>query len=117
VRAADLGLPSLDSTISIMIRVRQVVTVAPDSGVGFGQLEHRVNLPENVAVRGLVATLPLEMKPPAERRLRIRCEVVSVRDNNGDRVKGRKGSELKVWIGFSNSLSRIHLGLLASWGR
>ena len=72
VRAFDLGEPSLDSTVSIQIRVRQVVTVSPESGVGFAQLEHRVDLPENVERGGLVVILPLEKKPPVEKRLRIR---------------------------------------------
>ena len=72
VRAFDLGEPSLDSTVSILIRVRQVVTVSPESGVGFAELEHRVDLAENVERGGLVATLPLEKKPPVEKRLRIR---------------------------------------------
>ena len=75
VRAFDLGEPSLDSTVSILIRVRQVVTVPPESGVGFAQLEHTVDLPENVEKDGLVAKLPLEKKPPAEKRLRIRHEI------------------------------------------
>ena len=72
VRAFDLGEPSLDSTVSILIRVRQVVTVSPESGVGFAELEHRVDLAENVERGGLVATLPLEKKPPVEKRMRIR---------------------------------------------
>ena len=72
VRAFDLGEPSLESTVSILIRVRQVVTVSPESGVGFAELEHRVDLPENVERGGLVAILPLEKKPPVEKRLRIR---------------------------------------------
>ena len=74
VRAFDLGEPSLDSTVSILVRVRQVVTVAPESGVGFAQLEHKVDLLENIERGGLVAILPLEKKPPAEKRLRIRYE-------------------------------------------
>ncbi len=44
VRAYDLGEPSLDSIISIIVRVRQVVTVAPDSGVGFAELEYKISL-------------------------------------------------------------------------
>ncbi len=45
-------------------------------------------LQENVAPGAPIALLPLEQKPGPEKRLRIRCEVVSVKDSRGLRVRG-----------------------------
>ena len=52
VRAYDQGEPSLHVTTTVVISVQQVVTVPPNSGLGFASLEHDIKVLENHSARG-----------------------------------------------------------------
>jgi len=84
IRAYDQGEPSLDSTVAIVVLVQQVVTIPPNSGVGFSDLEHLIQVMENTPQEAVLKTLPLSMKH--ERDIRIECEVVEAFDKNGKSV-------------------------------
>ena len=70
----------------------QVVTVAPDSGLGFADLQHGIQVMENTPQEAVLKTLPLARKP--QRNIRIRCEVASALDLAGERVPGLFRAEL-----------------------
>jgi len=84
IRAYDQGEPSLDSTVTIVVLVQQVVTVPPNSGVGFSDLEHRIEVMENTPQEAVLKTLTLSMKP--DRNIMIRCEVIEAFNKNGENV-------------------------------
>jgi len=84
IRAYDQGEPSLDSTVTIVVLVQQVVTVPPNSGVGFSDLEHLIEVMENTPQEAVLKTLTLSMKP--ERNITIQCNVVEAFDKNGKSV-------------------------------
>ena len=74
----------------ILIRVRQVVTQPPDTGVGFASLNHdSVHVPENIAVGQVVYTVGLDQKPESSRGLSIKCEIMKVVDATGKTVRGK----------------------------
>jgi len=81
IRAYDQGEPSLDSTATVVVIVQQVVTVPPNSGVGFSDLEHLIEVMENTPQEAILKTLTLSMKP--KRNIKIRCEVIEAFDKNG----------------------------------
>ena len=85
VKAYDQGLPSLEVVTNIVITVQQVVTVPPNSGVGFANLEHDITVMENTPQEAVLKTLFLEKKP--SRNIRIRCEVTEARNENNKNVK------------------------------
>ncbi len=89
VRAFDLGEPSLESFVDMVINVRQVVTVAPDSGVGFVEAEARVELEENAQAGHSVKVLEMEQKPDPEKGLPIRCKVANATDHRGNSSRGK----------------------------
>ena len=92
VRAYDQGEPSLQIITTIVITVQQVVTVAPNSGVGFASLEHDIKVMENTPQEAVLKTLALAKKP--ERNIRIRCEVTDATDQNNKNVKSLFRGEL-----------------------
>ena len=68
------------------------MTVAPDSGLGFADLQHGIQVMENTPQEAVLKTLPLARKP--QRNIRIRCEVASALDLAGKRVPGLFRAEL-----------------------
>ena len=92
VKAYDQGEPSLDVMATIVILVQQVVTVPPNSGVGFASLEHDISVMENTPQEAVLNTLALEKKP--QRNIRIRCDVTEAYDENNKNVKSLFRGEL-----------------------
>ena len=92
VRAYDQGEPSLEVVATIVILVQQVVTVPPNSGVGFASLEHDISVMENTPQEAVLNTLTLEKKP--QRNIRIRCDVTEAYDENNRNVKSLFRGEL-----------------------
>ena len=92
VKAYDQGEPSLDVMATIVILVQQVVTVPPNSGVGFASLEHDISVMENTPQEAVLNTLALEKKP--QRNIRIRCDVTEAYDENNKNVKSLFWGEL-----------------------
>jgi protocadherin-15 len=92
VRAKDQGLPALETTVQILVTVQQVVTVPPNSGVGFSSLEHDITVMENTPQEAVLKTITLEKKP--ERNIRIRCDVTEAFDDKNENVRSLFRGEL-----------------------
>jgi len=92
VRAYDQGQPTLDVITTILILVQQVVTVPPDSGVGFASLAHDIQVMEDTPQEAVLKVLGLEKKPV--RNIRIRCDVTEAKDENNKNVKSLFRGEL-----------------------
>ena len=92
IRAYDQGEPSLDSTVTVVVLVQQVVTVPPNALVGFSDLEHLIEVMENTPQEAVLKTLPLSRKP--EGKIPIRCEVIDAVDKNGKNVASLFRGEL-----------------------
>jgi len=84
IRAFDQGTPSLSSSVDVMIRVEQVVTLPPNTGIGFKQLKHAIQALENTPQEAVLKTLPLTGIP--KKNIRIRCSVRSAVDASGRNV-------------------------------
>ena len=81
--ASDSGEPSLSSQTSVRVRVLQVVTLPPNTGVGFEDGSHVIQVMENTPQEAVLRVLRLGNKP--QRNIRIQCEVESVEDSRGMR--------------------------------
>ena len=66
--------------------VKQVVTMPPESGMGFTELEHPdVQVLENSIAGTLIKTLEISQKPARE--INIKCEIVEVVNSKGEKVR------------------------------
>jgi hypothetical protein len=66
--------------------VKQVVTMPPESGMGFAELEHPdVQVLENSIAGTLIKTLEISQKPARE--INIKCEIVEVINSKGEKVR------------------------------
>ena len=81
VRAYDLGEPSLESLVNLRVLVQQVVTLPPNTGVGFQEQQHAIQVMENTPQEAVLKTIQLSNKP--QRNIRIQCEVTEARDKDG----------------------------------
>ncbi len=88
----DNGDPPLESTVSLFIRVQQVVTMAPELGIGFVSLNYDLTVNENTRRGKVLKSLPLDKTPSSPNA--VKCEVAEVRDNKGDLRKGKKETPL-----------------------
>lgn len=88
IRAYDLGEPSLDSTIMVLVRVKQVITLSPEEGVGFIETNQFVEVPENLAEGEVIKTLALSPRSEKAKGLKILCDVISVRNSQDQEVYG-----------------------------
>ena len=86
IRAYDGGTPPLESIVQITVQVTQMITVPPESGIGFAELEHRVQLSEAARPGSVIKTLTLSPKP-SRQSLRVLCEIDSVVNVKGKPVK------------------------------
>ena len=68
--------------------IQQVVTMPPELGIGFAQLEHELNLPENQPVQSVIHSISLDQVPHPG--LKIQCEIIRVKDNLGNVRKGKE---------------------------
>ena len=73
-----------------------MVTQPPDTGVGFSQLTHDIEVQENLGVGQLVHTVGLEQKPESSRGLNIDCKIMKVIDGSGRTVKGIQCDTCKI---------------------
>ena len=70
-----------------MIMVKQVVTMPPESGMGFAELNFPdVQILENSIPGTLIQTLEIAQKP--DRDIKINCDVVEVINDKGEKVRG-----------------------------
>ena len=81
VRAYDLGEPSLQTIVNIRVLVQQVVTLPPNTGIGFKELQHRIQVMENTPQEAILKTIQLSNKP--DRDIRIQCDVTEAEDKDG----------------------------------
>ena len=81
VRAYDLGEPSLESLVNLRVLVQQVVTLPPNTGLGFQELQHTVQVMENTPQEAVLKTIRLSNKP--QRNIRIQCDVTEAFDRDG----------------------------------
>ena len=87
IQAYDLGTPPLSTVLTLVVRVRQVVTQPPDSGVGFVETAHFVQTKENMAEGTVLKTLELDQKERSNGRdLKIECKIVRATDQLGRSV-------------------------------
>ncbi|XP_023225888.1 cadherin-99C-like, partial [Centruroides sculpturatus] len=75
VRARDLGEPSLSATATITVYVEHIVTIPPNSGLGFADSHYTVEVEENSLANTLIKVLPVINKPRGN--FPIGCEIVS----------------------------------------
>lgn len=85
IKAVDLGTPQLETSVILMIRVQQVVTMPPELGVGFTELRHEVDVEENSPEGTVLRILPLDQIPNPG--LKIDCQVMRVKDDKGNIIK------------------------------
>jgi len=89
--AEDMGEPSLEASVLIVVNVRQVVALSSGDGVGFARTDHSIQTAEGVVDGGGVrplATLELERLPAPERGLRLGCRVVRAVNAKGRAARG-----------------------------
>ena len=94
VTAYDLGTPSLETTVDLRVVVQQVVTLPPNTGVGFQEVEHEIQVMENTPQEAVLKTIQLSNKP--ERNIRMECEVTEARDREGRSVANLFRGELNA---------------------
>ena len=92
VTAYDLGTPSLQTTVELRVVVQQVVTLPPNTGVGFQEVEHQIQVMENTPQEAVLKTIQLSNKP--ERNIRMECEVTEATDREGRSVANLFRAEL-----------------------
>ena len=63
------------------------MTVAPDSGIGFAELSHSAEISEDAEEGTLIKTLSLVQKDSLQKGLRVQCDVTTVTDARGEKVK------------------------------
>ena len=57
ITASDQGTPSLQTTVEVRVVVLQVVTLPPNTGVGFQEVEHEIQVMENTPQEAVLKTL------------------------------------------------------------
>ena len=92
ITASDQGTPSLQTTVEVRVVVLQVVTLPPNTGVGFQEVEHEIQVMENTPQEAVLKTLQLSNKP--ERKIRLECEVTEARDGQDRKVANLFRGEL-----------------------
>ena len=106
--------------MQLMIMVKQVVTMPPESGMGFTELHHQdVKVLENSIPGTLIKTLEIGQKP--DRDIKIKCDIVEVINDKGEKVRnpGRSSFFLMIhqscrWaIYLSIDATLIYLGDLS----
>lgn len=85
IQAYDLGTPALSTIITVLVRVRQVITQPPDAGIGFVSTEQTVNVNENVPEDTVITTLALDKKDKTG--LRMECKIISAKDASGKSLR------------------------------
>ena len=94
VLASDTGSPSLSTRAKLRLLVLQVVTLPPNTGVGFEDSSHVIQVMENTPQEAVLKVLRLANKP--ERNIRIQCEVDSVVDSENRRADELFRAELSL---------------------
>ena len=87
------GTPQMETSAVLSIRVQQVVTMAPELGIGFTALKHEISIDEGISEGTVVKVLELDQVPNPG--LRLDCEIM--------RVKGGLISE-GILISFKSSI-------------
>ena len=67
----------MESSVMLSIRVQQVVTMAPELGIGFTELKHEISIDEGIAEGTVVKFLELDQIPNPG--LRIDCVIMRVK--------------------------------------
>ena len=75
----------LETKSFLVIRVDQVVTMAPELGIGFASLKYEANIDENLVENTVVQVLDLDQAPIIG--LDIQCSIFRVKDQRGAIVK------------------------------
>ena len=84
----------METSAVLSIRVQQVVTMAPELGIGFTALKHEISIDEGISEGTVVKVLELDQVPNPG--LRLDCEIM--------RVKGRLIAEgILISVRFSIS--------------
>ena len=92
IRAYDKGTPSLDTKIMIVVVVQQVVTVSPESGIGFIDYEKSLKVLENENPGTVLTSFKIDLKNN-RKNLPIKCLVTSVMDSEGEQADGLFGGQ------------------------
>ena len=71
------GTPQMETSAVLSIRVQQVVTMAPELGIGFTALKHEVSIDEGISEGTVVKVLELDQVPNPG--LRLDCEIMRVK--------------------------------------
>ena len=82
VKAYDLGEPSLETVTEIIVLVQQVATVAPNTKIGFTDLNHQLQVMENTPQEAVLKTLKLTNSP--SQKIKIECKVIEAVDKDGN---------------------------------
>ncbi len=84
----------------IAFDLKQVVTISPETGVGFAESSLSASISETAVPGQLVATIPLEPLESgnlaggsSRRRIRIDCKLDEVVDTKSNHVKGELGQK------------------------
>ena len=85
----------MESSFVLSIRVQQVVTMAPELGIGFTELKHEISIDEGITEGTVVKVLELDQVPNPG--LRLDCEIM--------RVKGEIYWEISTYNGLQNKPS------------
>lgn len=75
VKAYDLGEPQLNSMTSVPVFVRRVATVAPDTGIGFADDSHTVEVLENATSNTLIKTLAIVNSRAHQDIVPLKCSI------------------------------------------
>ena len=71
------GTPQMETSAVLSIRVQQVVTMAPELGIGFTALKHEISIDEGISEGTVVKVLELDQVPNPG--LRLDCEIMRVK--------------------------------------
>ena len=66
----------------IIVLVQQVATVAPNTKIGFTDLNHQLQVMENTPQEAVLKTLKLTNSP--SQKIKIECKVIEAVDKNGN---------------------------------
>ena len=67
----------METSTVLSIRVQQVVTMAPELGIGFTALRHEISIDEGISEGTVVKVLELDQVPNPG--LRLDCEIMRVK--------------------------------------
>ena len=81
IMSYDLGTPQMESTVTLSLRIQQVVTMPPELGVGFTDLRYEVTIDEGIDIGRVAQVLELDQVPNPG--LKIDCEAMKIRDDKG----------------------------------